>query len=389
MIKVVNEPLISFNGLHYSVNIEFEGNKYKSFQLKTNSSENSDPAISDPAVYSLESNTVLTVIDSIKSGTGRTNENDLCNNVIVPILSALGVTFQVLKTTSCKSVGEFAQTIDRNYNHIIIVISGDTSISELLNNLPTSDSKARESQLCLLPLPMGTGNAWASSLKLKCPIQTFRGFINKRLSPKIFPLYRAIFPNKKSSVFFIILSLGFHANLLHLCNDRRFTSMGVERFQIASKEIFDNYNLTYQIKIPGIIDGKFSYFAVINTPNLEPYYMPSPSSDPLNSELHVIGYSASLKRDQLLQRIMKGYSNKPGDSLIDDGVTYKPIDGDFEIIVKDDPSKSPKTTFEICCDGQLLNLLDLHSAGASSENKITVKFLKDYSCFNLKVFSPS
>ncbi|QLL34844.1 hypothetical protein HG536_0H02190 [Torulaspora globosa] len=326
----------------------------------------------------------LVVIDSTASGKGRTAQDDFYQIVIGPVFEKLNLHHTLIKTTSRDSISSYARTLDTGRSYTVMLLSGDTSISELINNLP---QRFCGSELSVLPFPLGSGNAWASSLGFLDPAETLHSFLTGSLSSKHFPLYRAVFPNGYSIVFFIILSLGFHANMLHACEAPEYKRMGNERFREAGGRVLAQYDLDLGITAGGLTNS-YSYFALINTPNLEPAYTPSPQSNPLRHELHVLAYSSSLGKDQLLASIMKGYRLKKGEELPKEaGTTYLPMTTDFDVKLNIDPEKAPRYKFEICCDGVLLNLLDLQSED-TVKNTIHIEFPHHYSGFNLKVLSP-
>lgn len=384
MAKAVNKPLLQIGSTLYSVDIEKDGSVYSSFVLKAEKLSTVSPSlISLPSA-----NSELIILDSVMSGIGRKTQADFSTQVIKPILEKLGAEHKIIKTKSSTSIAEFAREIEPSKSYTIIFLSGDTSISEFLNHIPAQNSNSKYA-LNIYPIPMGTGNAWASSLNLKCPVESFQKFLKNDLIASEFPLYRASFPNGYSTIFFIILSIGFHANLLHLCNHSKYKVMGVERFKAASAQIFKNYDLKYKVSIPNRVSGCYAYFAIINTPNLEPTYKPSPLSDPLTSALHLLGFESSLESSELIKRITRGRTAQKGDDIMDTGVIYEKLEKDFDIVVEHSPSTSDRTKFEICCDGQLLNLLDMQGTEGSFDGTIKVSFLQDYSPFNLKVLSPA
>lgn len=383
MAETVNKPLLQIGQILYSVDIEKDGSNYSSFVLKAEKSSAASPSLTPLP----SANSELIILDSVKSGIGRKDKTDFSTQIIRPVLEKLGVEHKIIKTKSSTSIAEFARDIALSKNYTIIFLSGDTSISEFLNHMPIRNSNPKHI-LNIYPIPMGTGNAWASSLDLKCPVESFRKFLKNDLMASEFPLYRAFFPNGYSTVFFIILSIGFHANLLHLCNHPKYKAMGIERFKAASIQIFKDYDLEYRVRIPNCVSDCYAYFAIINTPNLEPTYKPSPLSDPLTPALHLLGYESSLESSELINRIMKGYTTQKGDDITDVGVVYKKLEKDFDIVVEHLPGINDRTRFELCCDGQLLNLLDMQDIEGSFDGTIRVSFLQDYSPFDLKVLSP-
>lgn len=371
-----NVELLNIQGTCYSVDIEPAGSGPARYRLKTSPTDAED----DKTVQFPPN---LIVIDSIHSGRGRTTEGDFYDTVIQPVFQVLNVQHRLVRTTSRDTIAAYARALEVSRPHTVLFLSGDTSISEFINSVPKS---AESADLSILPFPMGSGNAWASSLGIMCPAKTLGQFITGKLSHNPFPLYRAVFPNGYSIIFFIILSMGFHANLIHACERPEYQNMGLEKFQKAANDILDEYDLDLKISV-GNRSGSYSYFALINTSNLEPTYRPSPDSDALKEELHLLAYSSRLTREQLLGKIMKGYELGSHSKLpLDDDTTYLPLTKGFDITLDFPPLESPRYKSEICCDGVLLNLLDLQAENGVS-NKIKIEFLSDCSDLKLKAFS--
>lgn len=374
------ELLGTFDRFEYYVKFTRHGSKYLSFQLeKSTATEQRSFTKSDSK---------LIILDSIKSGAGRTEDNDFHSIVIKPILDVLNWNYSYIKTTSREFVRRFAQSLDLSENYEIWIISGDTTISEFFNHLPTEDLTVKPF-LKILPLPMGTGNAWANSLGFDSPITSIRSYFNGGLKARDTPLYGVTFPNGFSTIFFIIFSLGFHANLLHACEDPKYAKMGEERFKIAAQGILENYDLDLNITVDGITRS-YAYFALINTPNLEATYKPSPRSSSLEKELRLLGYFSSLTHSELVEKIMQGYQNKRNDDLpSDEGSIYKSFTDGFKLVLNYPLEDSASHKFEVCCDGILLNLLDYQSSDSNKpSNEIQFQFLNDYSSFYLQVFAP-
>ncbi|GCF00327.1 hypothetical protein ZYGM_002144 [Zygosaccharomyces mellis] len=274
------ELLGTFGAFDYYVRFVKDGSKYISFQLEKSNSKQNNVSLTK------HDGSALIILDSVRSGIGRNEDNDFYSIVIAPILKELNKNHNYIKTTAHDSVEQFARSLNPSQDYEIWIISGDTTISEFCNHLPSKPTI--RNSLRILPLPMGTGNAWATSLGFDSPITALRNHLNDQLKPKDFPLYKAILPNGYSIIFFMIFSLGFHANLLHACEDPKYARMGTERFKMAAQTILDNYGLDTNVTLNGL-QKSYSYFALINTPNLEATYKPSPRSNPLEKELRLLG----------------------------------------------------------------------------------------------------
>ena len=387
--NMLEYTLLTCDNVDYVATEIKDGSSYTSFQLYQNETESDSKNNTD--FKWLTDQQKLVVIDSVNSGKGRTDKNDIYSIVIRPIFERLKLRHEYLKTTSEESIKDFAEHgIDSTKNYTIVFISGDTSISELFNNLKHRNKMGDLRTLSILPIPMGTGNAWSSSLGLTSPLHAFDNFLHGNLRSSEFPLYKAIFPDETSILFIIILSLGFHANLLHACNVPNFLKIGIERFQLVSKTILETYDLNISMTTNNTTK-EYAYFALINTPKLEPNYIPSPQSDALESRLHVLGHLKIASREQLTERIMQGYQNRIGQKLKSDSITYYelldiPKNG-TDITLNNDPISSPSYKFEVCCDGYLFNLDQMKSSSSLNNNKIHINTVKDELCFNLNVFS--
>lgn len=388
MSNVIRRSLLDGICPGISVKYELEGSSFKYFQLNDESSRN------DTVVQSFKQfndNKQIIVIDSINSGMGRNLNTDFYQIVMKPILIKLEIQHSYLRTNSSDSITNFAQNLDKTLNYTIFFLSGDTSISEFINSLPPRTHSPLYN-IEIVPIPMGSANALANSLELRDPIQIFDLFLQKSGQMSQFPLYKIIFPNGKETTFFIIFSMAFHANLLHLCTlDEVYSKLGVERFRLASDEILKNYNLNLNLKLllkgknSTTIQSKFAYFAILNTPNLEANYIPSPKSNTLRNELHILGYSSNLSKEELTADILKGYSLEKGHDLKGKGIIYEPITSDFDIIIESISDEDPKYILDTCCDGILDNLNDIMT-DTRTNPVIKIKFLKpgDLS-FNIKI----
>ncbi|KAK5781280.1 uncharacterized protein PWA37_004712 [Arxiozyma heterogenica] len=388
-LNVSKKYLITISNTSYYVLVTKDGSKYIKFELveeKTNLNDNAMD-LDNPFLNN------LIVLDSIKSGIGRNKDNDLFEIVIFPILQKLNIKYNYIKTNDSQCISNWTSTFQPDTfvtMTTVFFISGDTSISEFLNSLSTQKIGIEQTYINILPLAMGTANALANSCGLNCPIVTLNLFLTNSLSSDCFPLYKVIFPDDSSKIFFIIFSMGFHANLLHKTTlDPFYSKMGVEKFQLASKYIFENYDfkipitVKYSIKNNNndgppllILDDLWSYFILINVPYLEENYIPSPESDPFKSELHVLGYLSKLSKSDLYNRIMKGYSNCIGDKIDFLDTRYEPVNRD--IAIKLSPVNGnclPKYCYEICCDGLLFNLLDFEPISKTRENTIFIDFI--------------
>ncbi|CAL9727761.1 hypothetical protein MOUN0_A05490 [Monosporozyma unispora] len=382
-MATVKKYLITIDNVSYYVLTSKDGSKLVKFELIKECATHSSEHINTRQFNDLY------VLDSIHSGIGRNESNNIYNIVLSPILKKLEINHEYIKSTDSKFISEWAKQFKEHTKEVtIILISGDTSVSEFINSLP----RVSKRNINILPIAMGTANALANSLNLNCPIDTFNKLLTQKLISNELPLYNVIFPDNSSKLFFIILSLGLHANLLHKSNDIEYNGMGVEKFQLASQEILQNYDLNQKISIVKActtIINNFAYFALINVPKLEEHYIPSPKSKLFESELHVLGYLSNLPKDTLISKIMQGYENQLNDNIESAGTIYKSLQDNFCIKLPSWDGKIPRYKYEICCDGLLYNLLDFIPLDESRKDTLSIQFMgSNIKGNNIKVFSP-
>jgi diacylglycerol kinase family enzyme len=106
------------------------------------------------------------VIVSGKSGAGlATSVND---NILAPLSELFGLSATVHITSSKTSHIEFLTStgFSPDRENIIVVLGGDTMIYDLLNALPQNSYLTEPHRITISPIPCGTGNALAMSLRI-------------------------------------------------------------------------------------------------------------------------------------------------------------------------------------------------------------------------------
>ncbi|KAG5358165.1 Sphingosine kinase A [Yarrowia sp. B02] len=170
----------------------------------------------------------LTVIDSVKAGSARSN---VYSSALKPLLEAAQIKHTYLETTSPSTIEEFAASLD-SPDGSYLFISGDTSIHEFLNGL--KDPKNFKGTVSVIPA--GTGNALANSLDLgnvETAIERF--FLG---SPEKFPIYK-VTTGDQSLYSLVVISYGFHANLIAQSDTPEYRKLGNERFQVVAKQLLE------------------------------------------------------------------------------------------------------------------------------------------------------
>lgn len=263
-----------------------------------------------------------------------------------------------------------------------MILSGDTSIKELIEGADTLDIA-----LDVLHVPFGTANAlfWDlfqvdkntdsksvnyvsfSEILQRQFLQFARGDI---LDRKNIPLY-AIKSTKTDGVLakcFLLVTTGFHATLLKVASEPEYATLGDERFLKASNDLAgDKYHYNNYIEIlnkenpDDVIFSKqeSSYFGIFNQGRLERGYDISPKSD-FNHR-----YILSIKEEEgdkkaFFNKILKGY-DPDSNALIkmyedDPLVVYKEVDTSIDLLMRIYPNTKKNLHYEknVCIDGYLL-----------------------------------
>jgi diacylglycerol kinase family enzyme len=274
----------------------------------------------------------LTVIDSVKAGKARSNTY---STALKPLLEAAGIKHKYIETTSPTTIAEFAASLDSTGGSYLF-ISGDTSIHEFLNGL--KDPKHFEGTISVIPA--GTGNALANSLELgsvESAIERF--FLGK---PEKFPIYVAT-TGDKSLYSLVVISYGFHANLIAQSDTPEYRKLGNERFQVVAKQLLEQpqkykskiYLDRSEVPLP---NEETSYVLFTTMKMLEPGFTISPEGD--CKSLNLVRIDAP---DNLMEYMVMAYNG--GTHVREKNVDY--------IKAKNVRLETPKDSV-ICVDGFIL-----------------------------------
>ncbi|CCH43821.1 putative lipid kinase [Wickerhamomyces ciferrii] len=334
------------------------------FQLvnKPNGEESSSTIINkDNLPEHFKNGIDIVVIDSVNSGIGRKNR-DIYQSVIKPIFDQLDIQHTYLKTTSSDSITDFAKTLDLTKEHTILLISGDTSIIELINGLPKEQGPDKH-DLNLILIPLGTGNALVSSAGVFSEVDAIKNIFSHDKSS--FPLYEAQFPQDSYApylnnrpidkvIFSIVISWGCHAQMVYRAEAPELRPLGVERFKIAAAEMFKgklDYNCDIVI-LEGGQEKRFTestihkYSSILAVPRLEKNYNVSPDSQLKKSELHVLEFGDIPLPEfiGLLHEPYKGRAHVDHEKTI-----YEAVQPGREIILRLNEEDEERSV--ICADG--------------------------------------
>lgn len=338
----------------------------------------------------LQSDVEITVIDSITSGIGR-EKRDFYKIVLKPIFDELAIKHTLLQTTSADSITDLAKSVDLTKEHTFIILSGDTSIMELINGLP-STKVDKKVNINLSLIPFGTGNALVSSAGTTSEVIAVQKIFSNDSSP--LPLYRVEFPegaytprlgNKPihKLIFSIVVSWGSHAHMVYIADSPELKVLGTQRFKVAAGQIFQQ-ELKFHCDILLVDEGnkeeKFShatnhrYSSILSMSNLEKHYRVSPDSDMKKSELHILDFG-DIPQQEFMGLLLAPYQGRA--HVDDERVLYEAVTPKKKIILKieeEDPEKSI-----ICADGVSVMIKD------PKGKKVTISFIDpEELSYNLK-----
>lgn len=308
------------------------------------------------------------IIDSVKSGTGRTPGKDIYLDILDPLFKELSIEHEYHATKSATSISELALSL-KDHKVSIIFISGDTSINEFINSLNDSE----KGEIAIFPIPGGTGNSLSLSLNITNPLDAIIRLFSAGTTLPL-NLYEVDFPqgshyliaNELGSPvpshlkFLVVLSWGFHASLVADSDTPELRKHGIKRFQLAAHQ-----NLSRDQKYEGDfyindveLNGPFAYWLVTASQRFEPTFEISPKGDILKDELYVVTFNTQNTQYYIMD-IMKEVYDK-GSHIKNPNVVYKKLDKNDKIQLKTKNSK-PLIQRRFCVDGSIIALPETES----------------------------
>lgn len=295
------------------------------------------------------------IIDSVNSGSGRTGKN-IFTQILQPIFDRFNFSdYRYIRTDSASSIGNIAKSLDQD--SFIIFISGDTSINEFVNNLPSPSSN---SSLKIFPIPAGTGNSLALSLDLvdleTSIIRLFNGTISDLNLYQInlpkgsnYVVKEELIPITKPVNFLVVFSWAFHASLVADSDTPELRKVGLDRFKLAAFN-----NLSRDQVYPGNFqigdkkyEGLFSYWVLTPAQKFEPTFVISPNGKILENNLYIISFNTG---NDILALMNEVYAQ--GKHIHNPNVTYEKVEDKLILnaITDDDLQR------RFCIDGAIVKL---------------------------------
>lgn len=351
-------PLFSHKHQLYYGNKSDQGYSLESIAIDKAPQEDIDSIVT---IELINSKNVI-VIDSTKSGVGR-NQRDIYKPLLKPILDIFLVVHTYVDTTSADTVTELANSL-KSGDYSIIIISGDTSVTEFVNGLPQHQKGTIKINL----IPFGTGNSLALSLGIE---NEFIGIQKLLKDSPHHPLnlYRAeipanswllhegapIKPLETSIEFLVVLSWGFHASLVADSDTKELRKHGLDRFKMAAMKnlkAVQEYDATTIIGNDCIINGPYAYWLVTPSRRFEPTFEILPKGDIFESSLYLVAFKTEVDNDNYIMDIMTQVYNQ-GSHINNPKVTYKKIT-DEGLILKFNDLAPDKRRF--CIDGTIVQV---------------------------------
>lgn len=353
------------------------------------------PNIADPEKLLIANDRVV-IIDSINSGTGRTEKKSVYHALLKPLFDDyLGVAHEYHATVSADSIHQFAQDIEPLGKPLtVILISGDTSVNEFVNGLSEIKSP---SSLKLFVIPSGTGNSLALSIGIENELQAIQKLVNYdeshvralNLYESKFPVHSKVLSQDKevSEIngpvkFLVVISWAFHASLVADSDTPELRKHGIDRFKLAAFS-----NLAQTQKYDGEvtfgdkkISGPFAYFVVTSSKKFEPTFEISPKGDIFDDNLYLISFSTEEddKEGKYIMEIM-GQVYSQGSHAENPKVTYERVSKGQEIVLKIKNAAS-KRKRRFCLDGTIIAIPE------EKDSEIVIKATgSNYNNWELKI----
>lgn len=342
-----------------------------------------------PALISIDrgkvaiANDDVYVLDLLRSGSGRTSESGVYGRILRPLLNTvLNIPHKYIGTKSWSAIGEFATSLAAKGKSItLVVIAGDTSISELLNALSPIDHAI----LKLLVVPAGTGNSLALSIGLTDEIAAVKKLVlygENDVRP--LNLYEALFPPGSyilqhdgtklafslPLLFVVVTSWAFHASLVADSDLDEMRKHGIGRFKLAAAQNLareQKYEGDFTISRQGAIsthqNGPFAYFVVTPSKKFEPTFEVLPKGNIYDSNLYVVGFPTESDDKYIMDIMMEVYAG--GKHVENDKVFYNLVEKDQLLTLQVKAADAMNRRF--CVDGAIVMLPEL-------EGEVTIRY---------------
>lgn len=316
------------------------------------------------------------VLDSTRSGSSiRSKDSSVYGRILEPILkNVLKVPHEYFGTTSASSILEFANSLsDISDPLCIVIISGDTSINELLNSL-----QGTKLDILFYVIPAGTGNALALSLNIENETDALLRFIlGTEDDVHDLQVYEAIMPpetkklqpdgsqerlSNSSVLFTVVFSWAFHASLVADSDTEEMRKLGIERFKKAAHDNLERpqvYHGLVALTNKGTESwsnlGPFAYLTVTPAQRFEPTFQILPQGNILDDRLFLVAFNSKDDPSYILDIMNEVYDS--GKHVHNSEVIYRPVEPGTSLRLAISPQNTP-SDLRFCIDGAIFVLPD-------------------------------
>ena len=282
-----------------------------------------------------------------------------------------------------------ATAANKGTPQIIILLSGDGGMSELMNVLAKNDRSSEYQPPILCLIAMGTGNALANSLSSHDHTKGLKLLFQGE--PRPIPVFRVLFSEGSQTLFdegrqfesvplisnsnkstpgmfgVVVFSWGLHASLVADSDTTEWRKQGSERFGMVAKELLSpadgspahiykgritisKFDADGQVAEEVMHTHEHEYVLATLVPNLQEGFTISPDSEPLDGQLRLVHFGPT-EGTQVMDIMGKAYQG--GAHVKDERVTYEPISRiriDFE---EDDEDSRWR---RVCVDGTIVQV---------------------------------
>lgn len=316
------------------------------------------------------SNDDVYIVDSVKSGNdARSEQLSVFGRILRPLLELLEVHYTYVPTVTASTIAEFGASLESHNRPItIVIISGDTSINELINSL----SPGRLSRMKILVVPAGTGNSLALSIGLTDELAAVKKLISYQdHDVRPLNLYEVQFPvgsrilNSKGTakeltgphLFVVVASWAFHASLVADSDTEELRKFGIDRFKMAAQanlarpQVYDGDVAITRYGAPTVSHtGPFAYFVITPSKKFEPTFEILPKGNIFDSNLYLVGFPSENSDSYIMDLMNEVYAG--GKHVENAKVFYDLIEKDqqIELHIR---NTSPETN-RFCVDGAIV-----------------------------------
>ncbi|KAJ8102614.1 ATP-NAD kinase-like domain-containing protein [Lipomyces tetrasporus] len=320
----------------------------------------------------------ITVVNSSTAGAHRGQE--VYAKMLQPLLEALNIAHEYILTSSPSTISEFAASLSVTESalpHTVILVSGDTSIHELVNSLtPISSTET----ITLALIPAGSGNALMTSLSLGTITAAVFALVHGTPHP-LNPFY-VTFPEDSNEVIpptihdpngktvaletpdllsgprkifaLVVASWGIHAALVGDSDSPEYRKLGNDRFKKAAAEnlarnVAWHGPVRYTSAVSGreeVVEGPHSYLLMTSLSSLEPGFKIAPTAEPLSGKLEMV-HLPFLSGEEIMRLLMLAYQN--GKHVHEKEVLYEEVE-EVHVAVHEEEERMRRW----CVDGRII-----------------------------------